>query len=448
MKFSLKWRLTAVAALLALISIGILMVKAILTQPVLLAVVIFLIGLIAYAGWLIFTGTGKRLHSGRLLLFVSLLALVVIIIGFFQRGNDLRQLVSIIGLGVIYSLLLTELRNQYWTQKRAVAQQQHTANFNSPILIINPKSGNGRAIKAGIDKKAAAAGIKVIITKRGDSIEGLARAEVARGADVLGVSGGDGTLGAVAKIALEHNLPLVALPGGTRCHFARDAGFEPERITDALESFTGVETAVDVGDINGRIFLNNASFGLYADIVDNPEYREHKVATSRKVLQDILEDNGKAYSLQFRDHENNKHQQAVLILVGVGPYETLNLLELGHRKSLSSGKLQISVVTRLDDATVKHLLGGLPFKKNASTKMADNFLQWEVSKFSLSSKSAKLVVGVDGEREEYSSPVKISLLPGKLRLMMPAEGMRGRKKLPLDTMTIKRLWRAVIGREI
>lgn len=449
MKLSLKWRLTAVAALASLFGISILVIQTVLTKPIFIVVATGLVLLVVYGGWLVFTGSGKRLRNGWALLIFCLLTLVTCLVIFFKQGNNLRQLAIIAILGVSYALLVSELREQYWSLRRKAAQKEKsTASFQQPILIINPKSGDGRAIKASVDKKAAKMGIRVIITKRGDSIEELAKSEASRGADVLGVSGGDGTLGAVAKVALEYDLPLVVLPGGTRCHFARDAGFEPEKITDALASFTGIENRVDVGDINGRIFLNNASFGLYADIVDNPDYREHKVATSRRVLQDILGGKKTAYSLIFKHKTGKKYKQAVQVLVGINPYESLKLFELGHRKSLNSGKLQIIAITKLDDNTIRQLMSTMTFKKFFSDATPDNFLQWETSSFSVDSNKNKLVVGVDGEREEYKTPVSISLHHKKLRLMVPAEGMRARSKTPLDALTVKSLWHAMLGREI
>jgi diacylglycerol kinase family enzyme len=441
MKLSLKWRFAAALALVTFLAMVGVVLLAILTRPwLLLGLAAISVGFL-YSSWLIFTGTKRRQRYGWGLLIISLVMLAIGVGLYLSGDNDLRRLALVIGLGAIYVSLVQALRERYWVQKRAIAQKtKSTASFRQPVLIINPKSGNGRAIKAGIDKRAKALGIKVIITKKGDSIEGLARQAVADGVDVLGVSGGDGTLGAVAKVALEHDLPLVILPGGTRCHFARDAGFDPERITDALASFHGIERPVSVGVINGRVFLNNASFGLYADIVDSPDYRDHKVATSRKVLQSILEGDRPAYDLHFRDQAGKQHRRAVQILVGVNPYETLNLIELGHRKSLSTGQLQVTVVTKLDDTTIAQLMTTITLKQLFTSKLPTNFLQWETTNFRVTSKSRQIVVGVDGEREKYDSPVTISLYPTQLRLMVPAEGMRGRTITPLNMATIKRLW--------
>ena len=262
---------------------------------------------------------------------------------------------------------------------------------------------------------------------------------------MLGVSGGDGTLGAVAKVAIEHDLPLAVLPGGTRCHFARDAGFKPEEISDALVSFRGVERRVDVGSINGRIFLNNVSFGLYADIVDNPEYRDNKIRTTRGVLQNLLNDTKKYYPLSFVDASNKKHEHATQILVGVNEYETANVFELGRRNHLNKGILQITVITKLTDQLVQQMVDTVIINKSFSDNNIGNVYQWTAKHFKVDSPSQKLVVGVDGEREEYTNPVSIEILPKALRLMVPPEGSRQRQSNLFSPRLLKKLWKELFS---
>jgi diacylglycerol kinase family enzyme len=342
-------------------------------------------------------------------------------------------------------LLLNYLRDRYWADKRlAGTKSQNPITFEHPYLIMNPKSGNGRAIKAKVDKLARERGIEVYVTKKGDNIEALSRKAAKNGADVLGVSGGDGTIGAVAKVAIEQNLPLVVLPGGTRCHFARDLGLDPDRIVDALEGFNGIERKIDAASINGRIFLNNASFGVYADIVDHDEYRDNKVATTRKVLQDLTNDKKKSYDLRFKDNRGKPHKKAVQLFIGVNPYEVMNLLELGHREKLDTGKLQVTALTKLDDKTIRSLAGVFTFKRNLKTNA--NVLQWTDTELTINSGSKKITAGVDGENESYKPPVKIKILPKALTLMVPAEGDRPRQKNPVSGTVLNRLWNSASGK--
>lgn len=445
MKISLGWRFVIAAALATLGLIVISTVELAFTSFFTLILLVVALGLGAFGAWLIFTGTNKRLAVGWTLLAVSSVATV----GFFyELTTNLSDplLLRIVVLFLLYSFLVGILRREYWRQKRLNAQGKSTKTLPSAVLIINPKSGDGRAIKAKIPQKASKLGITTIITKKGDSIEGLARKAVSDGAKILGVSGGDGTLGAVAKVAIEENLPLVVLPGGTRCHFARDVGFDPKEIGDALASFYGIERRVDVGSINGRIFLNNASFGLYADVVDKPDYRNHKVRTTREVLRSLLNGDTPYYALSFTDDKQKKHRHAAQILVGVNAYETVNIFEFGRRRAMNQGILQITAVTKLTDELIGQMMGTIVLNQSFEDSNTGHVEQWEAAKFSVNSKSKQLVVGVDGEREEYTTPVTIKILPKALRLMVPPEGMRKRPDNPLSPKTLKRLWHALITR--
>jgi diacylglycerol kinase family enzyme len=111
---------------------------------------------------------------------------------------------------------------------------------------------------------------------------------VADGADMLGVAGGDGTQALVAGVAAEYDVPLLVISAGTRNHFALDLGLDrqdPSRCLDALTD--GVELHVDLGAVNGRPFVNNASFGAYAELVQSPDYRADKAQTALRQLPDL-----------------------------------------------------------------------------------------------------------------------------------------------------------------
>ncbi len=447
MRIPLLWRFVAVGALLTLVAIYFTILSLALVNP--LAIALFIASFIfsLYGLWLIFTGTNKRLIYGWVQLLGSFAVMILAVI-WIAKTNESRYLLRISTLVVAYVVLINVLRNKFWSLKRQTAiKERKKLNFKNPYLIINPKSGNGRAIKAGIPDKAKAMGIKVKVTKKSDNITDLATKAVKSGVDVLGVSGGDGTLGAVATVALKHNLPLIVLPGGTRCHFARDVGLDPKQIVDALNCFKGVEQKIDVGDINGRIFLNNASLGLYADVIDNKEYRDHKVATTRSTLQKLLAKQ-KFYPLKFKDKNGNQYNEAVQVLVGVNAYDTVNMFELGHRKNLTGKTLQITAITNLNDDLTKFLLKTAVLNKDFVQNNANSVKQWESSKFTVSAPTKKIVVGVDGEREEYSTPVTIIIKPGALRLMVLPEGIRSRPKNAFSAELIGKVWRAMLGQEI
>jgi diacylglycerol kinase family enzyme len=130
-------------------------------------------------------------------------------------------------------------------------------------LLVNPRSGGGGAVDE-LCRAAAARGIEARILRAGEDAAALARDA---DAEVLGAAGGDGTLAAVAAEAVARELPFVPVPLGTRNHFARDIGLDRSDPVAALDAFEGVQRRVDVGRVNGRLFLNNVSIVAYAVLV-------------------------------------------------------------------------------------------------------------------------------------------------------------------------------------
>src|SRR6266705_3289842 len=125
----------------------------------------------------------------------------------------------------------------------------------NPVLIVNPRSGDGKAARYNLAAQCRARGIEPIVFEPGD----------------------DGSQAAVAAVAAEHDLPFVCVPAGTRNHFALDLGIDRHDVVGALDAFTeGYERSVDLARVNGRVFVNNVSFGVYAAIVQSGDYREAK----------------------------------------------------------------------------------------------------------------------------------------------------------------------------
>jgi diacylglycerol kinase family enzyme len=447
MKLELRWRILALLALVGYGAIAVALLLLALRSPVLLVLWTLTTLGVLYGAWLVFSGEGQRHKRGVVLLIVLAIFWVAELVLIAREPGNIRTIVGIGVVSVVYTLIVSILRKQYWKSlRRSNTMAKSTASFKKPYLVINPKSGGGRATKSHLADHARKLGITAIVLNKGDDVEALARKAVNEGADVLGVSGGDGSIGAVAKVAIEHDLPIVVLAGGTRCHFARDLGLNPKEINDGLAGFSGVERRVDVGEINGRIFLNNASFGMYADIVDSPDYRDNKLAVSRAVLKDLASGKKPGYKLSFA-HNGTKYTNAVQILVGVNQYKTISLLDLGERDQLDEGALQVTVITKLTDELVKQLLKVFSIDFSGGVDRAEGVEQWNTKEFKVTDGS-KLVVGVDGEREEYSSPVVIQVKPKALRIYVPAEGKRSRPKKAASLGLVRRLWQAVMGAEV
>ncbi len=442
MNYKLRWRLISLLAIILYLLSTLAIIRLALTNILFFAFLATTSIAIVYTGWLTFTGQGKQFRRGTMLLAASLITLAIEIIVFVSEENNLRYLLVAAILSALYSVVFSLLRKQYWQEKRLKHIASKEIKFKKPYLILNPKSGNGRAIKAKTPHAAEKMGIKVLIMKKGESVEDLARKAVDEGADVLGISGGDGSIGTVAKVAIENNLPMVVLPGGTRCHFARDIGMLPKQINDALSSYYGVERRIDVSKINDRIFMNNASFGVYADIVNNEDYRNKKITVTRRVLREILSGTKKPYALNINNN-GHKFSKAIMVLIGVNRYNTINLMELGQRPRLDEGVLQINVLSKVSNELIANVLRNATINQIEQTSSLEEFSQWETKKIEIAGKGKKVVVGVDGECEEFSSPVNVEIMPKALRLYVPPEGMRSRPEKAFSRRGLKQLWEAV-----
>ena len=226
------------------------------------------------------------------------------------------------------------------------AGQRRADRPRQPFLIMNPRSGGGKVGKFGLKERAEAAGAQVVLLEGPEIIDvaALARRAVAGGADMLGVAGGDGTQALVAGIAAEHDLPFLCISAGTRNHFAMDLGLDrddPSRCLDALRD--GVEQRIDLGRIGDRTFVNNASFGAYAEIVRSPAYRDDKRGTTLQMLPDVLAGDGAGHLTVHAGRADIDGPQA--LLVSNNPYGTGDVAGLSRRARLDTGTLGVVAIT-------------------------------------------------------------------------------------------------------
>ncbi|CCH88238.1 Diacylglycerol kinase [Modestobacter italicus] len=213
-----------------------------------------------------------------------------------------------------------------------------------PFVVMNPRSGGGKVTRFGLQQRAEHLGAEVaLIDRPGTDVQQLARDALARGADLLGVAGGDGTQALVAQVAAEHDVPFLVISAGTRNHFALDLGLDREDPTGCLAALRdGVEARIDLGEINGRPFVNNASFGAYAEIVDDPAYREEKRGTALDALPDLL--SGRRGAHLTGDVDGLVVDGAQALLVSNNPYEATDLAGMGRRARLDRGVLGVVAV--------------------------------------------------------------------------------------------------------
>lgn len=261
------------------------------------------------------------------------------------------------------------------------------------LLLVNPRSGSGNPDADELVQEARGRGIGVHLLDEGDDA-----AEVAREADVdvLGMAGGDGSLGAVAAVAIERDLPFVVVPFGTRNHLARDLGLDRNDPIAALAAFEdGVERRIDVGRAGDRLFLNNVSLGLYARLVHRREHHRRR----RDALARL-----RALALTFKDRRrrqrftiDGEHVRARLVLVANNDY-SLELLSLGERERLDEGLLHLYV---------PHGFRRITWDERSCAELE------------IGSPLPRVRAAVDGEPVELETPIAFRIEPQALRVLVP-----------------------------
>ncbi|GAA4941547.1 diacylglycerol/lipid kinase family protein [Actinoplanes utahensis] len=302
----------------------------------------------------------------------------------------------------------------------------------NPYLIMNPRSGGGKVERFRLAERAREFGARVFLLD-GPAVDvaEVARQAIKDGADLLGVAGGDGTQALVAGVAAEHGVPFLVISAGTRNHFALDLGLDREDPATCLDALTdGVEIHVDLGLIGDRTFVNNASFGAYASVVQSPAYRDDKVGTTLELLPGALTG---TTGPRLRVHAGDlviDGPQAVLI--SNNPYTTGDVAGLGERPQLDRGALGVLAVTVRGAADAARLIGGRGRARSLTVRT--------VTEAVVDADAPAVPVGVDGESVLLPTPVRCTIRPAALRVRVPRQRPGVRAALPeLDWTRLRRL---------
>ncbi|HKH10253.1 MAG TPA: diacylglycerol kinase family protein [Rubrobacter sp.] len=304
------------------------------------------------------------------------------------------------------------------------------AKIAPAYLILNPASGGAAVLLRRLTRVARERGIRVRVLAPGEDARQAALAAADDGAKSLAVAGGDGSVAAVAGVAVERGLPLAVVPTGTLNHFARDLGLDLARPSRALDAFVaGRESRVDVGRINGRLFINNVSLGLYAEMLGDPGYRGDKLRVAQAKLQAAFFDPEPRRAIRITPPEETPLEGVVAVVVSNNPYEFARWDGFGQRHRLDTGKLQVSV---LDASTLDEferllagtLLGAMEFRPALR--------HWTSERLETGDVGEVVRAGVDGEPITLEAPLRFTVDPGALRVLVPEGSTPGRKVPPLE----------------
>ncbi|GAB2639881.1 hypothetical protein GCM10027068_19650 [Prescottella soli] len=356
------------------------------------------------ASYLFLTGRGPVRWFAAAVAVLSPIVVVVV----YVREHLLWAVVVAAGL---YIVALACGRRALTDARPGEPSEHAAAAPRKPFIVMNPHSGGGKVERFDLKRRAEELGAEVALLEGPGEVDvvALAREAVERGADLLGVAGGDGTQALVAAVAAEHDVPFLVICAGTRNHFALDLGLDRENPASCLDALRdGVELRVDIGSLNGRTFVNNASFGVYAEVVQSPAYRNDKTRTVLRMLPDLLEGHRGERLVVRVGGVTVEGPQAVL--VSNGPYRTNDLAGLGRRSSLDGGNL--GVVTLSVDSTRQ----AVALLNRARQRGLTQHLAVEVV---VDAASEAIPVGVDGESLTVRTPVHCTIEPRALRVRVP-----------------------------
>lgn len=415
-------------------ALALLLVLAVLVEVTWIAVSSFpgglVIAVLLVCGVIAAYQAARSRGSGRAVKVVVAIALILTgLVGLVIAGLVLELVV----LAVLVAALAATLPRCF----EPVAHLRPAPRPRRPVVIYNPKSGGGKAITNHLADEAAKRGIEAVELQPGDDLVELVNDAVTRGADALAAAGGDGTQALVATIAAAHDLPFACIPAGTRNHFALDLGVDRNDVVGALDAFVdGAERVVDLAEVNGRVFVNNASLGVYASAVQRDEYRDAKISTLLDTVPDVIgTEHSDEAELQWPGPDGRTHGSTAVLLVSNNPYRIGRLFGNGTRPRLDTGTLGVIATReghRSDDGARSHGL----------------WSSWSCPEFTVDA-DRPVPIGVDGEALVMDPPLRFTVRPGALRVRIAPQHPGGSPSSGAPSSfgdAIRDLLRTVAGR--
>lgn len=293
------------------------------------------------------------------------------------------------------------------------------------LAIVNSGAGAVAAAGGALDDVIAELGANhgLIIDVQlvdGGAVEAVATRALAdaraRTIDAIAVGGGDGTIRTVASVLADSEVPLAVLPLGTLNHFAKDVGIPGDLPAAVALIGEGDVRAVDAGEVNGRLFINNSSIGLYPYMVADRERRRAAEGISKwwaMILAALrVARRFPRRRLLVRTEGASRPYRTACLFVGNNEYD-MNFLSLG-RKQLDRGKLSL-YVTR--PATALAFLW-FALKAGLGLKLPE-LDRLEVESAEILTRTSRLPVALDGEIETLAPPLRYRVRPRALRVIVP-----------------------------
>ncbi len=440
---SARQRVAAVIAIVAALAVVALLVGLLLRGGVWLLVGLVGLALTAGGGWVAVTERMPRRAVGIVIAVVGVLAILLAVVEVAQNSESPLLRMAELILLIIICLAATRFALAPELHEADIVAADSDGRPKHPVLICNPWSGGGKVAKFDLVAKAQALGVEVVMLDKGLDLEELARDAIARGADCIGMAGGDGSQALVAAIAIEHGIPFVCISAGTRNHFAQDLGFDKEDPAAGLIAFTeGVPRDIDYATVGDRLFVNNVSLGVYATVVQEDSYREAKVETAQSLLPDILGSTAEPFDLQFSTPAGEQIDGAFLVMVSNNPYISGLSPDTFQRRAIDSGELGVIAVNSSTGAEAAALMARAALGRASRDPHLHRFT---CTQFQVDSRSGSAFAGIDGEALNLPTPLVFRSHPKGLRLLVPPANIVASEKRRARGFNLKDLFAVAAG---
>lgn len=407
-------RLLAVVALLANGAAIVLVAVGLFDSFVALVVAL---GCLALALMTIYIALVSRRAVRWIATAASVVLVIVVVAALVISAESIRAIVLVGFVAVAVGSTRAVLRGAMTEQLRTSALTPVSA-AKRPVLVVNPKSGGGKAERFGLVEECARREIEAVVLRRGDDLGALAEQAAAGGADVVGMAGGDGSQALVAGVAARHGIAHVCVPSGTRNHLALDLGLNRDDIVGALDAYgDGFERTIDLATVNGLTFVNNVSLGLYAAVVQSNEYRDAKVATTLDELPDLLGRRSEPFGYRFTTPGGDHFDHAHVIQVSNNPYAMHSLVGAGSRPRLDSGVLGVTTLLIDRPADIPALVA---LANAGRLQLFGGYREWITTSFRVDA-DEPVAAGVDGEATTLSPPLVFEAHPAAVRVRVPLD---------------------------
>ena len=292
------------------------------------------------------------------------------------------------------------------------------------VVIVNAGSGGGNdaALIERLGGLLENAGLRseIVLARGGEEIAAAVADALSKAPRMIVAGGGDGTVSSVAARLVDGDIALGVLPLGTLNHFAKDLGV-PLELADAVGVLAeGRVGRIDVGEVNGRVFVNNSSLGLYPEIVRDRERQQKRLgrgkwpALLRASLAALRRYPFLTVSLQIDGVETRR--RTPFVFIGNNEY-AMEGFSIGARARLTEGRLSLYVAQRpgrwrLLQLAVRAFLGRLRQARDFDVALATEIV--------VRSGRHRLHVATDGEVTAMTPPLNYRVRPASLAVMQPA----------------------------